>query len=373
VRSVKKRIFRNLSNIPGWRTKERIVVFESDDWGSIRMPSNRVFSNLVEEGINIFKDGGFRFNKYDSLATHEDLALLFDVLSSVKDSKGNAAVMTPISIVANPDFDKIKESDFSEYYYEPFTETLKKYPGCENSFTMWKDGINQRLFVPQFHGREHLNIKVWMKALAAGNKMALIAFKNNMWGISTANDPEIKVEFQSAFDFIDPSDIEFHKEVIASGLKIFKNLFGYQATYFVPPNGHLSSKLEEKCFFEGIKYLSTSRICHESLGYGKSKRKIHWIGQKNREGLMYITRNCFFEPGESGKDWVDSCLNDISIAFSWQKPAIIGSHRVNFTGSLDVSNRDNGLHQLTRLLKSIVRKWPDVIFLTSSELGDCIN
>ena len=41
--SFKQTITHNLLNIPGWNTKRRIVVFESDDWGAIRMPSKAVF------------------------------------------------------------------------------------------------------------------------------------------------------------------------------------------------------------------------------------------------------------------------------------------------------------------------------------------
>ena len=45
------------SNIPGWRTKRKIVVIESDDWGSIRMPSLKVFETLnqviKEYGLNL--------------------------------------------------------------------------------------------------------------------------------------------------------------------------------------------------------------------------------------------------------------------------------------------------------------------------------
>ena len=110
-------ILRNLSNIPGWRTKRKLVVLESDDWGSIRMPSREVFANLQEAGIDLLSDEGFRYNKYDSLATSNDLELLFEVLSSVKDSAGNPAVLTPVSVVANPDYAKIRQSDFTEYYY----------------------------------------------------------------------------------------------------------------------------------------------------------------------------------------------------------------------------------------------------------------
>jgi hypothetical protein len=217
--SAKELLLRNISNIPGWRTKRHLVVIESDDWGSVRMPSREVFDNLIRDGIDLLSDEGYRYNKYDSLATSEDLTLLFEVLTSVKDSTGRPAVFTPVSVVANPDFDKIEQSDFSDYFYEPFTNTLKRYPDCEKSFTIWKEGIKSRLFVPQFHGREHLNVKVWMRALKKRDDKTIKAFINKTWGISTANDPEINVEFQAAFDFIDPDDLKYQKEVIISGLK----------------------------------------------------------------------------------------------------------------------------------------------------------
>jgi len=371
--SPRKVIMKNLLSIPGWRTKRHLVVLESDDWGSIRMPSKKTFDNLVDAGIDLLSDEGFRYNKYDSLETSEDLISLFEVLSSSKDSTGRPLVLTPFAVVANPDFAKILQSDFTEYFYEPFTATLNKYSGCENSFSLWKDGIKNRIFVPQFHGREHLNVKVWMKALEAKNIKARRAFDSGMWGISTKNDPEINVEFQAAFDFIDPYDLLNHKEVIVSGLNLFEKLFGFRASCFVPPNGPFSSKLEQVCFEEGIKYLSTSKRQIEPLGNGRTRQKPHWFGQKNVSGLTFYTRNCFFEPSQPGRDWVDSCLYDISTAFRWQKPAVINSHRVNYIGALYKENRENGLLQLRYLLKQIMKKWPDAEFITSAELGEVIS
>ena len=31
---------------------------------------------------------------------------------------------------------------------------------------LWRQGIDERLFVPAFHGREHLSVTRWLKALA---------------------------------------------------------------------------------------------------------------------------------------------------------------------------------------------------------------
>ena len=51
--------------------------------------------------------------------------LLFELLEKHKDAKGNSAVFTAVSVVANPDFEKIKANDYKEYYFETFDKTLE--------------------------------------------------------------------------------------------------------------------------------------------------------------------------------------------------------------------------------------------------------
>ncbi len=365
-----KNLNRHLANLPGWRTNHKIVVFESDDWGSIRMPSLEAFEFLKSKGVDVISGDSLRYNLNDTMATADDLSALFEILKSVKDKNGNPAVFTPISLVANPDFGKIKASNYYEYFYEPFTETLKRY-NREDAFPLWQEGIQKHLFVPQFHGREHLNVQVWLRALQIKDKHTLHAFKQGMWGFKNMHPSDIS--YQAAFDLENPEDIEYQKSVIVEGLKLFEKLHGYKSTFFVPPNGPFNSQLEETAQQNGIRFMSTSKIHREPQGNGQFKKRIHWLGQKNKYGQRYITRNAFFEPSQTGKDWVDSCLNDISIAFKWQKPAVISSHRVNYIGTLNPANRDNGLYQLKTLLKSITKYWPKTEFMTSSDLGDLIN
>ena len=188
------------------------------------MPSREVFENLQQNGIDLTSDEGYLYNKNDSMATAEDLASLFEVLTKVKDSTGRPAVFTPEAVVANPNFDRIRQSDFKTYHFEPITETMKTYPGCERSFGSWKEGMENRLFVPQFHGREHLNVKAWMRALQQGHPEVQSAFDNRMWGISTAADPTIGLELQAAFDYNDPGDLDYHREVLKTGLDLFEEL-----------------------------------------------------------------------------------------------------------------------------------------------------
>ena len=108
----KKNIKQNLINIPGWRTDRKIVVFESDDWGSIRMPSIASYQNLLKNGIRVDL---CPYNRFDNLASKKDLHLLFSILNNYSDINGNHPVFTANTIVANPDFVKIRQNNFEEY------------------------------------------------------------------------------------------------------------------------------------------------------------------------------------------------------------------------------------------------------------------
>jgi hypothetical protein len=364
-----------IKHLPGFHTSRKIVVIESDDWGSIRMPSQEVFKQLEKHDFEMRKGATSRYNMYDSLATGKDLADLFEVLTSVQDSKGHYCIMTPMCLVSNPDFDKIRQNGFSEYYYEPFTETLKAYPGCESSFELWQEGILRQIFRPQFHGKEHLNITRWMKLLQNGDKDALFAFDLKMWGYPPKNqDYKPNKSLQAAFYYEEPNELELLKKVITEGLCLFESLFGYKASYFVPPNGPLSTKLEKTLSVHGIKFIQTARMIYwEPVGQSKTKTHLRYLGKKNRWGQGYMIRNCFFEPSEPVTfNWIDKCLKDIETAFKYKTPAIISSHRVNFIGALHKKNKENGLRQLKQLLHGIKNRWPDIEFMTSDNLAELI-
>ena len=368
-----KKLLRFLSSMPGWRTDRKIIVIESDDWGSIRMPSRLVYEKLLRAGLDLNGGDGLRYSLYDSLESQADLENLFQVLYAFRDLNENPATFTANSIVANPDFKKIRESGFQQYYYEPFFETLHKYYCNETTFKLWKEGINSRVFRPQFHGREHLNVSLWMKALRQGDREALLAFNEGMWSFVPNRSIFKDLQYEAAFQLFELTDLEVHKKAIIEGLDLFERMFGYKAEYFVPPNGIINNDLNLVCVNKGIKYRSVSRIQREPIGYGRSRKALHYLGQKEAYGIRYIIRNCVFEPSLPGRDWVDSCLYDIKTAFRMKKPAVISTHRVNYIGVHDVLNRDTGLKELRKLLAAIKSNWTDVEFMTSDVLGSLIK
>jgi len=362
---------KNLSNIPGWRTTRKLVIIESDDWGSIRMPDIGAFDELERAGLDLRSADAERFNMNDTLASASDLECLYEVLNKYKDISGNRPVVTAISIMANPDFRKIAESNFSEYYYELFPETLLRYTGDNKAFSLWKEGIRNKLFIPQLHGREHLNVAQWMKALSNNDSHTFIAFTKGVTGFVPRTYP--LVDYQAAFLFTDPGEMFMHTKIINESVRIFEKLFGYRAEYFVPPNGRFNNNLNKALIENGIKIRSVAKIQHEPKGNGKTRKVFHWLGQKDKHGIRYITRNCLFEPCHPGKDWVSACLRDIEIAFQNHKPAIISTHRVNYIGGLNPANRDKGLNQLSGLLQGITGNWPGVEFITTPVLGSLMN
>jgi hypothetical protein len=370
-RKIRNALASHSINMGGWTTNRKIVVFESDDWGSIRMPSRVIYEKLLSKGFRVDK---CPYNKNDSLASEEDLASLFEILIKFRDKNDNHPVITANTIIANPDFDKIEESDFKEYYYELFTETLKKYPKHENSFSLWNQGINEQIFYPQFHGKEHVNIKRWLKLLRDKNEYFRYAFAFGLWGLSPAVIDTGKINIQASFDTTDINDLLNHKEILNDGLNQFEYLFRYRSKSFIASNfiwhPDLNNTLKENgvSVIQGMKYQLLPY-----LDKAKHSRVRHRTGQEIN-GQIYLVRNCAFEPTlYPGIDTVSSCLRDISNSFLWKKPAIITVHRLNFIGFIDEENRTQNLVKLYSLLSSIIKRWPDVEFMTSVELGNLIT
>jgi hypothetical protein len=368
------KFMRNVVNIPGWSTRRRIVVFESDDWGSIRMPSKQDRDELIQLGFDFSNQP---FNLFDSLESNDDLTSLYEELRKHKDSTGRHPVFTAVSIVANPDFEKIESNHFQQYYYESFTETLKRYKNSDRVVNLYKQGINERLFYPVFHGREHLNVQRWMKVLQNGNKAVLTTFQHKLSAVHIGPNNEFLGDFQAAFDLDNPQDVFSMKSVLTEGLDLFENLWGYKSPYFVATNGPFNNSLEQLLADKGVKYILGDRLQNEPLGNEQYKKHFHYIGMKNKLDQIYLTRNAMFEPSISNnglnKNRIESCLKSIERAFRWGKPATICTHRLNYIGSIDENNRTNNLKLLNSLIKAIIVRWPEVEFMTCVELGDLIR
>jgi hypothetical protein len=358
-------------NLPGWHTHRKIVVIDSDDWGSVALPSKEVLERLTNSGFNITLNP---YLKYDSLAGESDLSALFDLLDRYKDKNGRHPVITANTVVGNPDFNRIRESGFNEYHYELFTETLKRYPHHSGSFTLWKQGIDHGLFYPQFHAREHLNVAYWMQALRDNNPLVHLGFDNNVYIFDNSINPAIKHSCASAFYAKSQVESDSIKTIVKDGLHRFREVFGYSSDSFTGTGYIWETSLEKVLKEEGVKYLKGLTIQREPVkGSEKLRNRYHYTGQKGKYGQLHLVRNAFFEPGLDPQfDWTGDCLERMGISFRSGKPVILSTHRINFIGSIDENFRTRNLASFETLLKEMLRRYPDIEFMTSSELGNMI-
>jgi hypothetical protein len=337
------------------------------------MTSKEVYNELLSRGFPVEK---LSYLKYDALESNTDLELLFEVLTSSKDKNGCHPIITANTIMANPDFDKIEESGFKHYYYELFTETLKRYPEHDRVFDLYKNGIKKNIFHPQLHGLEHLNVNRWMRAIQNKDSWARVAFDHEFFDLSVSHTTLTKDSFVDALNPANAEELVEQGERIRLAFQLFYKTFGYRSITFIVPCNIWRPELEYTLGNIGVKNIQSSayQLVPEFGKLNSYRKKFHYTGERNKFSQTYTVRNCSFEPSSNDKkDVINSCLIQIERAFKNRKPAIISSHRLNFIGFIDINNRNENLDLFGNLLRKIQFKWPEVEFLTSEELAQIIN
>lgn len=357
-----------LLNRIGSNYNSKIIIFQSDDWGSIRMPSKKIFEILNNHNaISINND----YCKYDTLASAEDLEYFFEILTSFKDCEGRHPVISANCILANPDFSKIKDNDYQKYYYDDLKTSFQKYNN-EKALKLWKEGLDNNIFIPQFHGREHVNVPFWLHCLKNDVPGVRYAFDNEVFGVTFKSLPQNQTNFQRAWDLLTPNSIDYINQSIKEGLDIFEQKFGFQSRTVIAPNYTWTINQEALLKTKGVKYMQGILRQRVPKGYNKPYEYKYRITKKfKNKSIGFLRRNVFFEPSYTKENYrLDIAMQKIAMAFKAKKPAIIGTHRINYVGVHSERNRDQNLILLRELLKSIIKKWPDVIFLASPDIDN---
>lgn len=368
LKGLKNTLALNVMNSKGKKIDKKILVIESDDWGTIRMPSVRVYRKFLEENLRVDL---CPYNKFDTLESVNDLNHLYETLDKIRDFKGNPAVITANTLMANPDFAKIKESSFSQYYFKPFTTTFEEYYPGENVFDLWKEGINNKFIYPQLHGREHLNPEMWLEEVRT-NEHVRKAFDHEFFGLSMITSPFINRPYLASLIYKDNDGKKAVAQSLNDASRMFEESFGFTSKSFIAPLYTWDDDLEPVMSENGIIYIQAANS-HKYYDYSTNKRssKGTAYGTRNSYGQTYLSRNCNFEPSLlKNSDGIENCLKEIENAFFWKKPAVISIHRLNFIGGLVEENRTKNLKNLDVLLKRVLKKWPETEFMSSSELGE---
>ena len=371
---MRRKLIDNVKNIPGWRTPQKLVVFAVDDYCNVRLDSRAARDRMRSAGLNLLG----RFDRLDAFETREDLGALLETLESVKDGRGRNAVFTAYALSANPDFEVIAKQGLG-YEYEPVDRTFHRLAAdqpqaYEGAWALWQEGMRLGLLKPQFHGREHLNVELLERKLKAGDWELKVNLENrSMAGLH--DEPSLPgVGFTHGFGLWQRSEIERHREIIADGLKLFHQVFGFPSVTFTPPAQRLHPDLYAFVEAQGVRAIDKPLHCVRRLDRERTVREYNRLGRRRGQGHVSVVRNVLFEPSNDPTfDSVGYALNQVAAAFRWRKPAIISSHRVNFCGHIEEDNRRFGLAALRRLLTGIARRWPEVQFISADELAERID
>jgi hypothetical protein len=349
----------------------RFLILESDDWGTIRMNSTAVYQSLSDAGYPLSL---CPYTRNDALESNDDMELLLEVLSSVKDANNKPAVLTANWIAANPDFSRIRDADYSAYFFEPSVLTLQRYPNADRVHQLQREGLHSGIFFPQFHGREHVHVYRWLMELKNQNRLLQQAFDAEMISFNTSQNPGCEADYMDVYNAWNETDMNMSLQSIKEGLNMFKETWGYTSQTAIAPCYYWHPQHERMFSEMGVELLQGMLVQKQPiLQNGSWRKKYHHTGQTNRIGQKYGVRNVMFEPSLTNDDSaVPNALKSTRKAFESYRPAIVSTHRLNYIGRIDPNNRDKGLMQLHEFLSGVVKEWPDVQFIHSAQFADLL-
>lgn len=351
-----------------WR-EQKVVVFESDDWGGLEraLPDVETQKALARHPAVVRAMSGRGEKRFfrimDTLESVEDMDALFKVLLGVKGGDGRPAVFTPVCLLASPDYDAIRANGFTQYVDigidQPFPE---QYRSRGDIIAKAREGLELGVWVPESHNTRmaaHIDPHKWVKLLRDREDEALnLFFDHNMIGRPADLPPgHWGLEFDSL-------GREALREWIATGIRYFRNAFGYAPRVVGIADARSRCKVLEEIMEELVVEHGTTVITNAGN---------HEMGEINAElGLTYTKRNVLFEPLSLPDDEVPHAwkraYEDVKEAWNRNEPAIVSTHRLHYV-SMDPELKAEALAQLTRLLEAICSEHPEAVFRSSHELA----
>ena len=350
----------------------RILVIESDDYGapsaSLGIVNKVIVKWSTQRGSKPAEYTGQMKWLQNTALTPDDLERLYEVLERHIGALGRHPAFTANLILSEPDFSRIKEGGFKNYFYIAHDKS-------EPIVQKWREGIRRGVFYPQLHGREHFAYRRWLRVLRDGNPVALRLFNENLVSLPLAGVPRYPWVFAPGpVEEIGPSYTTSTALKIRDAVAIFTRIMGYSPKSVIAPYYGWSEIAEQEWAKWRIIYIQGANYRWTAFDQkGKKRFHPHYLGEMNRFGQLYLVRNSEFEPFKGKGYCAEACLKRIRHAFLLGLPAVVFTHRGNYSSlGLDDAFPGKGFGELDKLLSEVEKNFPDVCYLTTPELGELI-
>ena len=310
-----------------------VVIVESDDWGPGPASDALILRRIAEQ------------------------------LADIRDRDGRPALMTLGVVLGKPDGGAILADDCQRYHrrlldeeaYAPIVEAMRE--GCAKG-----------VFTLQRHGLEHC----WPDSLLdrARHDAALRAWLADPEARSEALPSALQSRWVDAA--VLPSralpDAEVEAAVKEEG-EIFQRIFGERPSVAVPNTFVWSAAVEQAWVEGGVRCVVTCGRQYEGRRAGGGlmpPTRLIFNGQRGFGEIRYLVRDVYFEPVRGHR--ADQVWQGVAERTALGRPALIETHRESFIAADDAV--EHALLELVRALRGVVKRHPDVCFLSPAALVD---
>jgi hypothetical protein len=315
--------------------------------------------------------------------TPGDLDRLADTLRPFHDRRGRPLPVTVYLVAAGPDFARVEQSGYREYFWR-FC-----YADAPQTEARMRALREEGLFEIQFHGREHYNVPLWLDLLrtnqgdyrkACHEGRIPCKMSDDLWAENGQGDPRLLLLARS---FIDASvsppkalRVEEQSRMVKEGLDLIEERFHTRPTIAVAPGYVWDTSTLQAFRANGIGFMES--IWQPIVSADRDLRLCRtdglWCYGMPPEGMGVIVRCVLFEPADWSRDGqakpnaVENAMIAVRRAAAKRVPIVLHTHKKDYVGHEEAREKES-LGLLASLLRKIQEEYPEVVFLTASELA----
>jgi hypothetical protein len=327
-----------------------LVLFQSDDWGRVGLPSLQALDTLQAQGLAV---GNSPWD-YFGLETPDDVHALGETLASFRDRDGVSPCFVANFILANADLPRMRREGCHTLRWISIKEGFPE-PWKDRLVPAYRRNIEKRVFFAGLHGFTHFNPWQFLASLSDGSPRsdltrALVAQDIPYLASLTPEYNLALVTRTRGEQFLGEAE---QWDWVSKGAALFADTLGHAPLTACAP-GYRANKTTFRLWRKkGIRIAQT-------VGPGAIARE---------HGLLILQRNVFFEPVLSARDVVARALDEATRAVDRGFPVVVCTHSINYQSRF-LGKAEDSRMLLRRFVEELLKQFPDLRFARDRDLLD---